>query len=327
MKPAPSAAKKVLITKLGDLAELIQMLPAAKLIRDHHVGARITLLTTEPFQAFAERCPLFDLVESDGRPRDAKGVVDLVARIRAARYDMIYDFHNTQRTNNYFLALKPNPPLWSGTAPNCSHPHLTADRAAMNASDRMIDQVCEAGAARDGQRRDAPPPDLSWVRRAWRDPPRLQPEFFGLKGPYVLLVPTKNGWPHHAALAQKIAARGVAPVVVGGASERDLAAAIARAEPKAKNLALRADLFQIAALAERAAFCIGEYSGMMHLAAAAGAPSLVLFARADNPARNAPRGRRGAATLTAERLEELPVGDVERAIQNLGAFTDVRLAS
>ncbi|MBI1186579.1 MAG: lipopolysaccharide heptosyltransferase family protein [Alphaproteobacteria bacterium] len=321
--------KKILIIKLGDLAEFIQMLPAAKLVRERHVGARITLLTTEPYQAFAERCPLFDLVEADGRPRDAKGVVDLIARIRAARYDMVYDFHTSQRTNNYFLALKPNPPPWSGTAPSCAYFHNEPDRARMNASDRMIAQVLAVAGARDGQRRDAPPPDLSWVRRAWRDPPRLQPEFFGLKHPYVLLVPAQTGWPDsaHAALAQKIAARGAIPAIVGGAEERDRAAAIARAEPKAKNLVLRADLFQIAALAERAAFAVGEASGLMHLAAAAGAPSLVLFARAQDPERNAPRSRRGAATLTADALEELPVSDVERALQNLGAFANVRLAS
>ncbi|NWG52698.1 MAG: lipopolysaccharide heptosyltransferase family protein [Hydrogenophilaceae bacterium] len=320
---------KILIIKLGDLAEFIQMLPAAKLVRERHVGARITLLTTEPFQAFAERCPLFDVVEADGRPRDAKGMVDLIARIRAARYEMIYDFHNSPRTNNYFQALRPNPPPWSGTAPNCAHLHSDPDRARMNASDRMVAQVLAAGPARERQRRDAPPPDLSWVRRVWRDPPRLQPEFFGLKHPYVLLIPAKTGWPDgaHAALAQKIAARGAAPAIIAGHEERDRAAAIARAEPKAKNLALRADLFQIAALAERAAFAVGEGSGLMHLAAAAGAPSLVLFSRAQDPERNAPRSRRGAATLTADSLDDLPVDDVERALQNLGAFADVRLAS
>src|SRR5262245_16584253 len=102
--PAPANAERVLVIKLGPLGDFIPALAAAKLGPDHHVCALITLLTSEPYRAFAERCPYFDVGDADGRPRAAKGTADLLARIRAAKFDMVYDLETTERTNNYFLA-------------------------------------------------------------------------------------------------------------------------------------------------------------------------------------------------------------------------------
>ena len=55
-KPAPKAAKTVLVIKLGELADFVQALAAAKAIREYHVGARITLLTTDEMKPLAEKC-------------------------------------------------------------------------------------------------------------------------------------------------------------------------------------------------------------------------------------------------------------------------------
>jgi ADP-heptose:LPS heptosyltransferase len=320
----------ILIIKLGALGDFIQALAAAKVIRRHHVGARITLLTTEPFKAFAEKCPYFDVVEADGRPREATATAALIARIRAAKYDFIYDLQTSGRTTNYFHALKPKPPLWSGVAPGCSHPHANPNREQMHTLDRLAEQLEMAGVPRQEilVNGAAPLPDLSWIRRALNDPPRLQPEFFGIKGPYVLMIPgasphrPEKRWPaeNYAQLAQRAAARKVTPVVIGAMAERDVGAAVAAAEPAAKNLVTRTDLFQVAALAERANFAIGNDTGPMHIAAAAGQRCLVLFSSNSDPARVQPRSPRGVATLTAANLSDLPVDDVEQAMRNLGAF-------
>jgi ADP-heptose:LPS heptosyltransferase len=327
--PAPANAEKVLVIKLGPLGEFIQALAAAKLIRDYHVGARITLLTTEPFRAFGEKCPYFDVVEHDGQPRTPKATADLIARIRAAKYEVVYDLQASGRTNNYFQALRPWPPLWSGAAPGCSHPHANEDRMRMHMLDRLAEQLRFAGVTSGYPPGDSPMPDLAWVRRSLRDPPRLQPNFFGVKGPFVMLIPGSSAhrpessrWPaaKYAELARRIAARGVTPVVVGAADERAIGAVVAKAEPRAKNLVTRTDLFQVASLAERASFALGTDTGPMHIAAAAGAPCLVLFSADSEPERCAPRGRRGAAILTAENLADLPVDEVDRALCNLGAY-------
>ncbi|MBU6407086.1 MAG: glycosyltransferase family 9 protein [Alphaproteobacteria bacterium] len=320
----------ILVIKLGAIGDFIQALAAARIIRAHHIGARITLLTTEPFKAFAEKCPYFDVVDADGRPREATAVAALIARIRAAKHDFVYDLQTSGRTSNYFHALKPRPPLWSGVAPGCSHPHANPKREEMHTLDRLAEQLEMAGVPRQEIYADgaAPMPDLGWVRRALGDPPRLQPGYFGIKGPYVLLIPgasphrPEKRWPakSYAEMAQKIAARGVTPVVIGALAEKDVGAAVAAAEPRAKNLVTRTDLFQVAALAERAQFAVGNDTGPMHMAAAAGQRCLVLFSANSDPERVQPRSRRGVAVLTAANLEDLPVRDVEQAMRNMGAF-------
>lgn len=328
--PMPADARKVLVIKLGALGDFIQALAAARVIRDYHVGARITLLTTEPFKDFARACPYFDVVESDGRPRDPQEVARLLARIRAARYDAVYDLQTSGRTSNYYLGLRPWPPRWSGIAPGCSHPHANPAREAMHTLDRLADQLHEAGLGPpDGYPiGQAPLPDISWIRLALRDPPSLQPAFFGINGSYVLMIPGASAhrpekrWPpeRYGELARRIAEKGLTPVVIGAQDEREAGAVVSRMEPRAKNLVTRTNLFQIATLAAKAHASVGNDTGPMHIAAAAGSPCVVLFSADSNPAKVAPRGRSAVLALTAPSLADLPVEDAARALSNVGGL-------
>lgn len=326
--PIPAGAKRVLIIKLGALGDFIQALASAKVIREYHVGARITLLTTAPFENFAKSCPYFDVVEADGRPREPQEVAKLLQRIRATKYDAIYDLQTNGRTSRYFIAMQPRPPLWSGIAQGCSHPHANPARETMHTLDRLADQLHEAGIARAYAKGEAPLPDLSWIRMALRDPPRLQPEFFGAKKPFGLIIPGASAhrpekrWPaeHYGALARAIYEAGVLPVIIGHNDEREAAAAILKVEPRAKSVVSRTDLFQVAALAERAAFAVGNDTGPMHIAAAAGAPCVVLFSSDSDPERVAPRGRGGVLTCLAEDLTDLQPQQVLQSIRNVGGF-------
>ena len=324
-KQAPQDAKKVLVIKLGGLGEFIQSLAAAKLIRDYHVGARITLLTTPELKEIGEKCPYFDVVDPGGRPAEPQAITQLIGRIRSAKYDMIYDLEGSNRTTNYFHGLRPWPPLWSGVTPGCSHPFLDPARDRMHMLDRFAGQLGASGIG------DGAPlvPDLSWLRGALRDAPRLQPDYFGVRGRYVLLLPrgavsNQARWPDakYADLAFRIASHGVTPVVLGGSEERDMGAAIARGEPRTKNLVARADLFQSAGLAERAAFALGEDVDLMHVAAAAGAPCLVFL----QPGQTAPRGRGGVIALTAPAIADIPVEQVERQLRNCGVYREAATA-
>jgi ADP-heptose:LPS heptosyltransferase len=321
---------RVLVIKLGALGDFVQSLAAAKVIREYHVGARITLLTTPPFEEFAKLCPYFDVVEADGRPREAAQTAQMLQRVRTVKYEMVYDLQTSGRTSNYFQSLRPWPPRWSGVAPGCSHPHANPDRETMHTLDRIADQLAEAGIAPHYAKGEAPLPDLSWIRSAQRDPPRLQPEYFGLRRPYGLLIPgasphrPEKRWPAemYGELAKALVARGVTPAIIGHTDEKDAALIINKIEPKAKNLVSRTDLFQVAALAERAAFAAGNDTGPMHIAAAAGAPCVVLFSSDSDPERVCPRGRRPAIALLAAALPELPVWQVEQGIGNVGGFAE-----
>jgi ADP-heptose:LPS heptosyltransferase len=342
--------KRVLVIKLGAMGDFIQALGAMRVVRASHPSARITLLTTEPFEAFAKACPYFDIVEADGRPKDLKGRADLIRRLRTAGYDMVYDFQNNDRTSQYFLGLSGKKPLWSGAAKGSSHQHMNEHRGEMHNFDRLAEQLLHAGLS------PKPPgdptgwiigqdilPSLDWIRPAFRDPPRFQPEFFSLHGPYMLLIPGSSAdhpekrWPvdRFAKIATWVANAGITPVIIGTKAEGDIGMQIMKQEPRAKSLIGRTDLFQLATLSERAVFALGGDTGPMHLAAAARTPGVCLFAQEWNDQMGHdlrsvwnPKTRLGRAApkggpmmvLHAAALESVSVDDVKRAALGLGVL-------
>jgi ADP-heptose:LPS heptosyltransferase len=137
-------------------------------------------------------------------------------------------------------------------------------------------------------------------------------------GPLLMLGPTANWpgkvWPAErfvaltrALLAGPLAGARVVVLAGPGAAERALAAPVLAALAGAVDLAGRLSLTEAAACLERAALFVGNDSGLMHLAAAAGAPTLGLFG--PTPAGEyAPAGRRAAAVpADAPRMEALTV--------------------
>lgn len=335
--------KRVLVIKLGALGDFVQALGAMRVVRATHPSARITLLTTEPFEAFAKACPYFDIVEADGRPRDIKGRGDLMKRLKAANYDMVYDFQNNDRTAGYFRELNNKKMFWSGAAQGASHQHKNPNRAMMHNFDRLTEQLLHAGLTPGPPGNSTgwvvgqdPTPSVAWVRPAFRDPPRFQPAFFNLNGPFMLLIPGSSAehpekrWPleRFVEIASWVADAGVTPVVIGAKDEGDIGTQIMKHEPRARSLVARTDLFQLAALAERALLAVGGDTGPMHLAAAARTPGVCLFAQewtdkmagdltsVWNPqtrlGRAAPRGG-PMIVLHAAALEDISADDVKRA--------------
>jgi ADP-heptose:LPS heptosyltransferase len=324
-------ANRVLVIQLGGVGAFVQSLAAAKRIRDVHVGARITLLTTEVTKDIAEKCPYFDTVDADGKPKEPQAITALIRRIRTAKYDVVYDLEGSNRTNNYFQGLRPWPPKWSGPVSGASYAYLDSDRGNLHAFDRLEGQLRVAGIAIEGAPLIA---DLTWLRGVLRDPPRMQPDFFGIRGSYVLLLPRgtdaepNRRWPaeKYIDLARRIARQGATPVVLGGPEERPIGLAIAKAEPGAKNLVTRPDLVQSIGLAERCAFAVGDDVELMHIAAASGAPCLVFLSSLNNPERAAPRGKGGVVAFTAAVIADLPVEQVERQLRNCGVIRQAATA-
>lgn len=320
-------ARKVLIIKLSALGDFVLAMGVMKAIRDHHPSAQITLLTTPPFEQFAKACPWFDVVETDGRPKDTSGTTALVRRLRTAKYDIVYDFQNSGRTGKYFQTLWPNPPLWCGAVSGCAFPHDTPHRLEMHSIERLAEQISLAGIGPpDGfPHGEAPLADFSWIEPALNYPPRLKPAYFSLHGPYALLIPGSSAhraakrWPedNYVELARWLAAKGITPVVIGGSAESLIGNKVVRAEPSAKTLCTRTDLFQVAELGRHATLAIGNDTGPMHMATLAGAPGVALFATSEsNPDLARPRGS-NVVVVQAETLEEVSTEDVFQAIRAL----------
>jgi ADP-heptose:LPS heptosyltransferase len=114
----------------------------------------------------------------------------------------------------------------------------------------------------------------------------------------------------YGELAQRLLeATGNLPVIIGAPSEKKLAVDIRAACPAAVDLVGRTELTTLVDLAGAAAFTVGNDTGATHIAAAGGHPVIVLFSRASDPSRCAPRGRE-VHVLTSPRLNELSVDRV-----------------
>lgn len=136
--------------------------------------------------------------------------------------------------------------------------------------------------------------------------------------PIVALGPTANWtgkvWPPDRfvalfqALAQGPLPGARAAIFAGpGAQEADLAAPVLAALPDAIDLLGRLELPQVAACLARCTLFVGNDSGLMHLAAAAGTRTLGLFGPTP-AAQYGPSGPRAAAVLSAsDRMQDLSV--------------------
>jgi ADP-heptose:LPS heptosyltransferase len=308
--------KSILVIKLSALGDFVMAFPAFARIRAAHPDAHITLLTTQPFETLARLSPYFDQVETDGRPKGLPAWLGLIGRLRGAKFDRVYDLQTNERTGLVFQALRPHPPAWSGVAPGCALPHRNRARGAMHPLERHAEQLEQAGIWPDAPTAplSAPPPDISWILK--KSPAPRRPVGAKPPRPTALLVPGSSAhrpekrWPikHYGALAAKLEAEGFDVLILGGLQEGELARAIQRLAPRARDLTGRTDFAQIAAAGARTAVAIGNDTGPMHLIAAAGAPSIVLFSSASSPEQSAPRGH--VMVFQAPNLEDLPLETV-----------------
>jgi ADP-heptose:LPS heptosyltransferase len=308
----PAAAQRILVIKLSALGDIVQALGPMAAIRRHHAGAHVTALTTDPYVSLLRSSPYFDDVWLDARPPlwNVPGWLALRHRLRAGRFDRVYDLQTSDRSGFYFRLLGPGRrPEWSGIAPGCSHPHANPRRDFMHVVDSQAEQLAMAEIG------DVPPSEVSWLQA---DIAR-----YGLPKPYVLMV--LGGSPHRpqkiwpaerfGVLARALAAKGFTPALVGTAPERPLADAVRAMCGEARSLVGKTSLAELAALARGAAAAVGGITGPMHLIAVAGAPSVVMFSAVSDPAQCAPRGK--VAILRKDDLAELPVGEVTAALDAL----------
>lgn len=307
---------RVLVIKLGALGDFVQAFAAFRTIREAHADAQITLLTTRPYADLAAASGLFDHIDADGRPKGLVQTLRLFARLRAARYDRVYDLQTSSRSRWLFYAFLPRPPQWSGISRGASHRQRRADRDALHNLDRMADQLHVAGIGPAYGPGEAPPPDLSWAASVAGCEPEGLLARFGLRRPFAILAPGASAvkpekvWPIHAyaALAQALESAGLQIAVAGGAAESPLFSIISARAPGAVDLTGWTSLVELASLGACVRLCVGNDSGPTHLLAYAGAPGLMLMSRVSDPAHCGPRGRMD--WLRVEDLRALPVETV-----------------
>ncbi len=311
MNPLPSPMRRILVIKLGALGDFVQALGPFQAICTAHPDAQITLLTTKPFAELAKRSGYFDRIEIDERPRRPAGYWRLRRRLLDGQFDFIFDLQTSDRSGHYWKLMWPHRPPMSGIAAGCSHPHANPKRDDMHTVERQREQLAMAGIA------DVPPPDTDWMEA---DLTR-----FALPDGFALLVPggaahrPDKRWPvaqfsaFAAALKDEL---NLTPVLLGAGADREATTAIAEAASACIDLTGQTSIMEIASLARAATLAIGNDTGPMHLAAAAGCRSVVLYSHASNPALCAQRGP-AVEILRVEQLESLTVSQALEASRSL----------
>jgi ADP-heptose:LPS heptosyltransferase len=276
--------RQVLVIRLGALGDFVLSGPAFAGIRAHHDDAEITLLTTAPFADLARRLPWFDRVELDRRP----GLWNVPALARLRRFlrgfDRVYDLQTSSRST-WYGRLAGGSGEWSGKGRFMRFPDTDPRRDLLHTRERLAGQLRQAGIGA------LPEPNWSELATGGPDlPPRA-----------ALLVP--GAAPHRPGKRW--------PAEIFG----ELAVILARC-PTALDLTGRTTLPDLFALAARAALAVGNDTGPMHIAAAMGCPSLVLFGPDSDPALTAPRLPDGGwpQVIRAESLADLPVERVAAAL-------------
>lgn len=305
----PDSLQRILVIKLSAFGDFVLSIAGFQAIRAHHRDAEITLLTTQPYRSMAEASGCFDRVWTDRRPAwwQLGGWLALRRQLASGRFQRVYDLQRSDRSAAYFRLLPGPKPEWVGVVAGCSHRYTPPAGKTLHICEREAQQLALAGVPRPGL------PDLSFLT--------ADLDAFDLPARFALLVPGGSAhrpgkrWPaeHYAALAHHLLKHRIVPLVLGGEAERAAIAAIAAAVPGARDLCGRTSLEALAALAREAELAVGNDTGPMHLIAAAGCPSLVLYSRESDPAKIAPRGP-AVKTLRRESLAELAVEDVLAAL-------------
>jgi ADP-heptose:LPS heptosyltransferase len=238
-----------------------------KALVDEVEDARFTIVASDlTAPLFAEVPGLERIIVMDKRPGGAHWL-DLWRRVRLRRWGLVVDLRGS--------------PLAATLRPR--------RRAVYSRSDAPIHKVLEA--ARLLKMEDASPSPYLFTSEATEA--RADALTAG-EGPILAIAPCANWigktWPAerfarlaHGLLDQGGGLAGGRLMVVGGPADRRAAGAVLSAAPRDRVIDLvgREDLLTVYAALKRARLFIGCDSGLMHMAAASGAPTLGLFGPSD----------------------------------------------
>lgn len=328
--------QRILVLKQDGLRHFVEAEPAFAAIRQAHPGAHIDLITTQAFGRLAKGSPYFDRVLAAGSFAEKAAQKAFFAQLKKMHYGLVYDLDGTRSTLDIRAALTGfRGPKWVGPKKVVSKP----GRAQGFAGPAMRKLLSDAGLTVQHRL-----PDLSFATEGRKEAANMQPTWFGISGPFALLIPAfteARRWPASAwaELAGTIASHGVAPVLIGHESLTPFAHQVGhemarRAQEMGQvagtsnalvDLTGKADLAQVAMLGKQARFFVSNTAEELHLATAVGCPGLVLLHPQDAAASEALFGRE-IVQLTAEDMTQLDPGLAGQMLGSMGLLAEQHAA-
>jgi lipopolysaccharide heptosyltransferase I len=310
--------KKILLIKLSAIGDVVHTIPTLNKLRQRYPDARIDWLVTPAIGELLRHNPAISNVVEFSRsewsapwsPAPYVSAARLIATLRAAEYDLVIDLQGQLRSAVFAFTSgapvrigfdKPSPDVWktlSRKIPAEAKKH--AWRGAREGSWLAYTHSI-----------DLPTLDMHPVDRYLRIGPMLGLDngdadfsfsipqeaivridglldYYDLgKAKFAVIAPgtnweTKRWRPDgFAEVARRSMQAGFAIVLIGSDRERELCAEVAGLAPGAINLAGETSLSELAALISRAALCVSNDSGPMHLAVALNRPVVSVFGPTD----------------------------------------------
>jgi ADP-heptose:LPS heptosyltransferase len=285
----PREPEAILALRLGGIGEILAVTPALRAVRERWPRARIALLAERgPGQAAAPWVDEIVAADAPYRARDGRSLLRpafwcdsfaLAERLFRTRWDLLLDFHHRFARRH---ALKPFlvAALSRARRRIGFGPGFFLTDPVDDPDDRPMVERSRSLVAPLGIDLPDPKPEvrIAAADREWVD---ALLEAAGLSGKRLILIAPGSSrpatrWP--AAKFREAAVRlsRIGPLIaVGSHDERDLCGEAL--PPGGVNLAGRTTLGRLAALLARGAVLVANDSGPMHLAVAAGTPTVGIF--------------------------------------------------
>jgi lipopolysaccharide heptosyltransferase I len=285
----------ILIVRLGALGDIIHTVPAAAALRAAFPDARIDWLVD------ARHRPVVDLITVVDRAivlerSSMAGWMAAARRLRTMPYDVALDFQGLLKSavlarasgarrvagfSIWHLREKTARPFYSETAPGGRLSALGDHVIVKNLSLLRVLGISD-------------PPIRFPLAEVDSDALVQVREMLGGDGPFALINPgaawPNKRWPPErfgeiAAFLQQV--RRLPSIVLWGPGEEGLAGAVVETSEGAARVAPPTNLSDLLALARAASLMVSGDTGPLHIAAAAGTPTVALFGPTD-PHRNGP---------------------------------------
>lgn len=335
----------ILLVRLGALGDIVHAIPAAAALRSAFPAARIDWVVDAKHRAMVDLVTVIDRVIPVERP-SVSGWLHASSVMRQVRYDVALDLQGLLKSavlarmsgaarvvgfSIWHLREKTARPFYTTTGGDAPDSPATDATHVIAKNMRLLRTI--------GVHDDAP---ITFPLAA---PPSAALDSvtatLGGAAPFALINPgaawANKRWPAErfgevAAFLREV--RGLPTFVLWGPGEEALARAVVEASAGAARVAPPTGLHDLLALCRAASLMVSGDTGPLHIAAAAGTPTVALFGPTD-PARNGPWmaedvtiSRYGACRCHYARrchettwcLGDIPIAEVTAAIQQrLGA--------
>jgi len=270
--------RKVLLITLSNIGDAIMTTPVMEALHAKYPRAQMDIVTDARSVELFEHCPYRGNLFLRDKQQGWRGTLALLRQLRQARYDLVVDL----RTDGLAWLLRARRRLGRWGCKKADS-HAVEQHMAVIAKREHVTGI---------------PPVCIWLssaeqRFAQQALSALPGNRWLALGPGARWEPKR--WPvrHYVTLADRLQREFDAVLLLGSTADtaccRELAAALSL---PCLNLAGKTTLLQAGALLQHARLFVGNDSGLGHLAAAAGIPSLTLFGPGD-PSRYRPWNPQG----------------------------------